>query len=144
MIRNTLEPASENVAILITPTGRVVSQYRTKQWEATQSVLFDVDNVTLPHWLRLTHKGNRFLPQHSSDGVNWNIVQDENLDQISSIEISMDETVHIGLAITSGSPAHRTRVRIAYVTVTGSVKSDGPFVQSSDTGLLEASSTTSR
>jgi tetratricopeptide (TPR) repeat protein len=144
MIRNTLEPSSENVAIFVTPTGRVVPEYRAKQWEATQSVFSDVENVTLPYRVRLTRKGNRFTAQHSSDGTKWHIMKDESSDQDSSIEISMDETVYIGLAITPGSPTLRTRARISYVTVAGEVKPDGPFVQANNIGLLEASPTASR
>lgn len=143
MIRNTLEPSSENVAVFITPTGRVVSQYRVKQWEATQRVLSDANNIDLPCWVRLTRRGNRVVPQHSSDGTNWHTVQDENSNQDSFIGISMDETVHTGLAITSGSPTLRTRARMSHVTVTGEVKPDGPFVRSNAINLFKASSTTS-
>ncbi|MCK4790972.1 MAG: tetratricopeptide repeat protein, partial [Desulfobacteraceae bacterium] len=143
MIRNTLEPASENIAILITPTGRMISQYRAKQLEATRSVFTDVKNLTLFHLKLERDIAGNFRSYYSSDGVNWQTVQNESFDQASSIEISMDETVHIGLAITSGSPTRRTRVRITHVNVTGLVTPDGPFAQSNDIGLLEASSTTS-
>ncbi|UCE49972.1 MAG: tetratricopeptide repeat protein [Phycisphaerales bacterium] len=143
MIRNTLGPASENIAILITPTGRVISQYRTKQWEATQSVFSDVNNVTLPYWVRLMRKGNQFTTQHSSDGVNWHTVQNESSDLASSIEIPLDDTVHIGLAITPGSPTRSTQAHISHVNVTGSVTPDGPFIKSNDIHLLGMSSTTS-
>ena len=143
MIRNTLEPTSENIAIIITPTGRVISQYRAKQLEATQSVFSDVKNVTLSHWVRLSRKGNRFTAQHSNDGINWQTVQNDSSGQDSSIEISMDKTVHVGLAITSGSPTHSTQARIVQVNVTGLGTSDGPFTQSNDIGLLGVSSTTS-
>ncbi len=144
MIRNTLEPTSENAAVLITPAGGVVFQWRSKPLEATHSVYSDVGNITLPNWIRLTRKGSQFTAHHPSDGIDWYIVKDEGSNQASSIEIPMDENVHIGLAITSGSPTLRTRARISHVTVTGSVKPDGPFVQSNDIGLLEASPTASR
>jgi len=143
MIRNTLGPTSENASVLITPAGRVVSQYRAKQWGTTWSTFTDVNNITLPHWVRLTRKGNRFTAQHSSDGVNWYTVKDESFDQASSMKISMNETVHIGLAVSSGSPNRSTKARIAHVTVTGSVTPDGPFVESNDIHLLGASNSLS-
>jgi serine/threonine protein kinase/tetratricopeptide (TPR) repeat protein len=143
MIRSRLEPTSENIAVLITSTGRVVFQWRVKPLEATQSVYSDVRNITLPYWIRLTRKGNQFTAQLSGDGTNWQTIQDESFDLTSSIEIPMDDTVHIGLVITSCSPTHSIRTRISHVTVTGSIKPEGPLTQSNDIGLLEASSNAS-
>ncbi len=143
MIRNKLEPTSENMAVLVTPTGGVVFQCRSKPLEATRSLFSYINNLTLPYWVRLTRKGNQFTARHSNDGVNWHTVQDENSDHASSVEIPMDETVHIGLAITSGSPTRSTQARIAHVTLTGLVTPNGQFSQSNDIGLLEVSSTTS-
>jgi serine/threonine protein kinase/tetratricopeptide (TPR) repeat protein len=143
MIRNTLEPSSEIAAIFITPIDGVVFQYRTKQLEAMRSVYSDLKNVTLPYWIKLTREGNQYTAQLSSDGTNWQTIQDDSFDLTSSIEIPMDNTVHIGLVITSCSPTHSIRTRISHVTVTGSVKSDGPFTQSNDIGLFEASSNAS-
>jgi serine/threonine protein kinase/tetratricopeptide (TPR) repeat protein len=143
MIRYTLDPTSENVAILITPIDGVVFQYRTKQLEATRSVYSDLNNVTLPYWIKLTREGNQLTPQLSSDGTNWQTIEDDIFDLTSSIEIPMDDTVHIGLVITSCSPTHSIRTRISHVTVTGSVKPYGPFTQSNDIGLFEASSNAS-
>ena len=143
MIRNTLEPSSEIAAIFITPIDGIIFRYRTKQLEATRSVYSELGKITLPYWIKLIREGNQLAPQLSSDGTNWQTIQDDIFDLTSSIEIPMDDTVHIGLVITSCSPTHSIRTRISHVTVTGSVKPYGPFTQSNDIGLLEAPSNAS-
>ncbi|MBL7189705.1 MAG: tetratricopeptide repeat protein [Phycisphaerae bacterium] len=144
MIRNTLDSTAPHASIVITPSGEAAFQCRTVELGATHSTKCSINSVELPHWVRLTRKDNRFTAQRSSDGVDWQTVQDESSDRASSIEISMDETVHIGLAVTSGNPTNSAQVRITHVTVTGLVTPDGPFAQSNGIGLLEVSSTTSR
>ena len=135
MIRNTLEPTSKNVAILITPTDEMVFHYRAKQLEATRSVYSDLDNVTLPYWIKLTRKDNNFTAQHSNDGIDWHTVQDDNPGPSSSIEIPMEEAVHIGLAITSNNSSHSAGAKMSYITVTDNVSPNGPFTVSEDISL---------
>lgn len=135
MIRNTLYPTSENVAVLIKPVGEVVFQSRSKPMEAARSLFSDVNNVTLPYWIRLTRKDNQFTAQHSSDGVNWYIMQDVSTNQTSSIEIPMNQTVHIGLAITSNNSSRSTEAKMSNITVTGNVSPNGPFTISEDISL---------
>lgn len=135
MIRNTLEPVSDNVAVLITSTGQVVFQWRVKPLEATQSVFSDVNNITLPYWVRLTRKGNQFTAWHSNDGVNWLAVQDENSNYLSLVEIPMNQTAHIGLAITSNNLSRSTEAKMSNITVTGNVSPNNPFTVSEDISL---------
>lgn len=142
MIRSTLDPTSPNASVVVTPLGDAAFQYRIVELGATRS-RYVPNKVKLPYWIRLTRKGNRFTAQHSNDGVNWQTVHNENSDHDSSIIISMAETVHIGLAISSSSPTRSARTCIAKVTITGLVEPDAPFVQSNDISLSEASSTTS-
>jgi hypothetical protein len=135
MIRSRLEPTSENIAVLITPTGRVVFQYRAKPLEATHSVYSDVRNITLPYWIKLTRRGNQFTARHSNDGVNWFTVQDENSDRVLTVEIPVDDTVHIGMAITSNNSSRSTEAKMSNITVTGNVSPNGPFTVSEDISL---------
>ena len=58
MIRNTLEPGSENGAVLITPNGRIGFQHRGVEMGMTSCTFTEVKSVTLPHWVLLTRKGN--------------------------------------------------------------------------------------
>jgi hypothetical protein len=72
---------------------------------------------------------------HSNDGINWRAVQDENSDYGSTVEIPMDNTVHIGMAITSNNPSRSTEAKMSNITVTGNVIPNGPFTASEDIGL---------
>jgi tetratricopeptide (TPR) repeat protein len=143
MIRNTLDPTSPHASIVATPLGNVTFQYRVIELGATHSIQDAINSVELSHWVRLTRKGNRFTAQRSSDGVDWQTVQDKSFDQASSVEIPMNETVYIGLAITSGSPTRGTQARIAHMAVTGVVTPDGPFTQSNYISLFGVSSSNS-
>ena len=134
MIRSTLESTSPNASVTITPLGDVVFQYRTIELGATCS-RYAVNKVRLPYWVRLTRKGNQFIAQHSSDGVNWCAVQDENSDRVSTVEIPMDNTVHIGMAVTSNSSSRSIEAKMSNITVTGHVSPDGPFTAPEDISL---------
>jgi tetratricopeptide (TPR) repeat protein len=136
MIRNTLDPASENGMVLITPTGRVFFQWRDREMGVARGTVTDVNRVTLPHWVQLTRQGNQFTAQHSSDGVQWEAVVDpRGPNKPTSIEISMNETVYVGLAVTSHNTTRAAEARISNVTVTGSVNPPGPFVDLKDISL---------
>ena len=135
MIRNTLEPTSENVAVLVTPIGGVVFQCRANQLEATRSVYSKLGKITLPYWIKLTRKDDRFTARYSIDGVNWDSIQNKNSGSGSTIEIPMNEAVYIGLAITSQNPAYSTEAHISNVIVTGDVSPNGPIIVPEDISL---------
>ncbi|MFC1603824.1 tetratricopeptide repeat protein [Planctomycetota bacterium] len=135
MIRKTLEPTSENAAVLVTPIDGIVFQYRTKQFEATRIIYSDFDNVTLPCWIKLTRKGNQFTAQHSSDGVSWQTLRNENSETDSSIEVPMNEMVYVGLAITPQNSSHSTLAKMSNIKLTGNVSSDDPFRASDNISL---------
>ena len=92
--------------------------------------------MTLPHWVRLIRKGNQFTARHSSDGMQWEAVvarQDPN--EPTPIEKPMNETVHIGLAVSSHNTTRTAEARISNVHLTGSTSPSGPFVHSKDISL---------
>jgi hypothetical protein len=133
MIRNTLDPASENGMVLITPTRRVFFQWRDREMGRTRGTITDRNSIMLPHWVRLTRKSNQFTAQHSSDGVQWDAVVDpQDPNRPTSIEISMNGTVHIGLAVSSHNTWRTAEARISNVTVAGSVTPSGLFTLSQD------------
>jgi len=133
MIRNTLDPSSQHGIVFISPTGRVAFQWRDRETGITRGVGSGKNSVTLPHWVRLTRKDNRFTAQHSSDGVNWQAVvnpQDPNVP--GPVEIPMSGTVYIGLAVTSHNTTRAAEALVSNVKVTGSVSPGGPFIHSED------------
>jgi len=133
MIRNSLDVTSENAMVLVTPSGRMSFQHRHSKANPTYSVRTPVGTVQLPHWVRLTRKGNRLVGEHSSDGVNWQrVLPGEDPNQPLSIEIPMNGTVYIGLAVTSHDPSRAAEATISNVAVTGSVSPSGPFDHSQD------------
>jgi len=117
----------------MTPTGRVAFQWRDTEAGITRHLGSYDDRVMFPHWVRFIRKGNRFTPQHSGDGVQWETVIDpQDPNRPTPIEISMNGTVHIGLAVSSHNTWRTAEARISNVTVTGSVSPPGPFVHSKD------------
>jgi hypothetical protein len=133
MIRNTLDPASQHGVVFLSPLGRVAFQWRDTEAGITRHLGSYDDRVTLPHWVRFIREGNRFTPQHSSDGMQWEAIpglQDPNTP--ASVEIPMNETVYVGLAVTSHNTTRAAEARISSVTITGSVSPSGPFINSQD------------
>jgi serine/threonine protein kinase/tetratricopeptide (TPR) repeat protein len=133
MIRSSLAPDSSNVMLLVTPSGRLSLQYRIagQYNNATNSVPTPPNSIELPYWVRVVRRGNRFTAQHSADGITW---QDMlyGPDQPVAIEIPMDETVYIGLAVTSHNGARAATAHFSHVSTTGDVRAPGPFIESQD------------
>jgi hypothetical protein len=120
MIRNTLDPASPQASVVVTPLGDVAFQYRTVELGAAKSIYRSTVPNSLDGWVRLTRKGNRFTAEHSLDGANWRKVSgDETPNEASSLEIPMNQTVYLGLVLTSYDPSGNTQARISHVTTTG-------------------------
>lgn len=72
--------------------------------------------------------GHRFIPEHSSDGINWqNLLSASDPNQHAFVEIHMDRTVDIGLTIASSNPSSTTEAHISHVTVTGAVEPVNEF-----------------
>lgn len=117
--------------MLVTPSGRLSFQYRRKDAQPTDAIYTPPNSIQLPHWVRLTRQGNRFTAQHSSDGARWQDVPDTS-DQQATIEIPMDETIYIGLAVTSHEVSRTAEASISNVTTTGNVSTIGPFTESQD------------
>jgi hypothetical protein len=136
MIRSSLDPTSENVMVLVTPNGRVAFQHRHTQAAVTYSANTPVGTVQLPHWVRLTRRSNRFLGEHSCDGIHWQtVLPSSDPNQPASIEITMNETVYLGLAVTSHDATKTAEAHVSHVTVIGVVTPPGPFNESRDIGF---------
>jgi len=137
MIRNTLDPTSPHVSIVVTPFGNVAFQYRTMELAAAHRIDDNINRVELPHWVRLTRKGNRFTAQHSHNGIEWErVVHYDDPNILSSVEITMNETIHVGLAVTSHNSSRTAEACLSNVDITGSVSPDGPFTMSDYISLL--------
>jgi serine/threonine protein kinase len=131
MIRSTLDAESPNAMVLITPRGIVSFQYRPKASELTNQIYERSSKANLPHWLRLIRQGDRFIAQRSIDGTNWDYIVDSTGHSFQ-IEITMDETVYIGLAVTSHSVVSAAKAHFSHVTISGQMNPQLPFKQSCD------------
>mgnify|MGYP001129213339 CR=1 FL=1 len=102
MIRNGLGADVKNAMAYVTADGRVGWQYRELPIGTSVSTRSEPAAVTPPHWVRLTRTGNLIEAEHSSDGTTWEpMIEEANPTEPSSLEIPMDATVLIGLAVTS-------------------------------------------
>ncbi|MCX5644314.1 MAG: protein kinase [Phycisphaerae bacterium] len=131
MVRRALELDSSNAMLFVTPSGRSSFQYRRTD-DGISYAAYTLPNTNqLPHWLRLIRQGNRFTALHSSNGVTWEDVLFGS-DQQITIEIPMEETVYMGLAVTSHDITRTAEAHISHVTTTGNVSLSGPFAESQD------------
>lgn len=134
MMRRTLEATSEHVSVFITPYGVVSSNRRSTDCGITLHRSGGMKPVGFPHWIRLTRRANTFTAEHSSDGVRWERVHSGDPNRAGPIEILMDDTVHIGLALASHDITRIAEAHISNVALTGSVAPKGPFAVSQDIG----------
>ncbi len=92
MIRDSLEPDSVNIAMLITPENGVRFQYRKSTGAETER---DLDpNTTVPQWVRLERtSGGLVRAYYSPDGTTWT--------PFALTTISMRMPVYVGLVLCS-------------------------------------------
>jgi len=90
--KNALSTAAAGAAYGVQLTWREQTNGATSElnyWELGGPVGFNDGE-----WLKLTRSGNDFSSAWSDDGVNWD-------DAYATVTIDMDETINIGLAVTS-------------------------------------------
>jgi Pro-kumamolisin, activation domain/IPT/TIG domain len=109
MIRDTLDPASDNAKTADWPTfGGIFFDVRaTSGGSSTEPGSFP---IALPYWIKLTRAGSTFSSFVSMDGVNWVQIG-------SSQTITMGQNVNVGLAVTSGSTASTATATFDNVSV---------------------------
>jgi serine/threonine protein kinase len=135
MIRNSLTPTAQHASIFLVPTGTVFFRHRADERGREKSTPSHIKGLTFPYWLRLERRGTTFTVQHSSNGQQWQDLLARDPDGPVSVEITMNETVHVGLAVMSWSPGRTTEARVSNVTVTGQVEPAGPFLWSKNIGF---------
>ncbi len=72
MIRESLEPTSRNVSILLTPGFGVAFRWRDAVGLNAAQVI--KSGVAAPGWLALRRSGSLIAGYHSTDGLNWTLV----------------------------------------------------------------------
>ncbi len=136
MIRRSLDPTAPQASVVATPLGDVVFHYRTTELGAATSIYHAQSSSESACWIRLTRAGDRFIPEHSADGIRWHcLLSTSDPNQPSFVEIPMDQTVDIGLAITSSDPSSTTEAHISHVTVTDEVDPIGTLESLGSIGI---------
>ncbi len=126
MIRESLAPDATHALMIVTPDGRPAFQNRKTTGAISYSANGNPGDVTFPQWVKLERKGNQITGYHSNDGVNW-IVQTNNGGGDSpnpQTVVMMQNSVYIGMMVTSNNLTQPCVGEFSDVTITGSVSGD--------------------
>ena len=111
MIRETLDPAAKNIAMVMSSGNGAEIQYRSSSGGSTSYA--QSTGKTAPYWVRLTRTGSTFTGYMSPDGTNWTVLG-------GTQTISMNTNTYVGLAVTShnyGTLCTATFTRVSLVSL---------------------------
>jgi regulation of enolase protein 1 (concanavalin A-like superfamily) len=92
MIRESLDPNSTYVALLVTSSSGIAFQQRDRTTVPASSVLV-VPNQAAPCWFRLVRQENTFTAYSSVNGTSWT--------KMGSTTIPMGSQMYVGLCVCS-------------------------------------------
>jgi hypothetical protein len=125
MIRDTLEPDSRNVALLVTPENGVRFQYRNAAGRITDR--YFAEGITAPQWVKLERTtGGLVRAFYSADGSAWTL--------LNMTVVSMNMPVYIGLAVTSHNTDATCEAKFSNVSFPDT--GVGPQWTDQDVGML--------
>jgi hypothetical protein len=130
MIREMLTEDSKHAFTFMRPDNGVRFNRRIEVGDDTTN---SVENgLQFPQWIKLERSiSGLFTASHSSDGINWVPVDDQNFG--SSATVMMDNNVYIGLALSSNNTEEICEAVISDIQVTGTIIGEW---QSQDIGIL--------
>jgi hypothetical protein len=123
IIRAGLEPAAQQVHMIVTPANLVEFMYRRDSGLNTTQFATDAGSTPLPYWVRLTRKGSTFTGEYSANGITWTKITATD-GTTSVIDVPMLGDVYIGLAVTATNRSAVTTAVFSNVQVTGAT---GPW-----------------
>ncbi len=121
MIREYFGESSSFVAVAVDPSGN--TNFRWRQGAGIPG--YKSVAGTAPRWLKLSRNGSNITASFSSDGSNWN--------QIGAITITMDNTIYIGMVLTSQNTTQLNTATFSHVSVS---VSDAPTACSASGTIL--------
>jgi hypothetical protein len=107
MIRESNWTGGKHVSFLMTPSQGVDLQYRSTSSWVTHSR--GVKALDMGSWIKLVRLGNKFSAYRSSNGLSWTLAE--------TVDVSMDSSVSIGLAVTSHSWFKNATAEFEHVSV---------------------------
>ncbi len=109
MIREGTGAGSKHAFMSLTPTnGSRLRSRTTASGTTTQNT--NNDGAAAPYWVRLVRSGNTFTGYRSTNGSTWT--------QVASVNITMNTSVQIGLAVSSHADGTLSTATFSNVTVT--------------------------
>jgi hypothetical protein len=99
MFRETPDPGSRHVMLIVSAANGVGMQYRADPGGISRNVMLSTGAA--PEWLRLRRSGNTFTGYASEDGTTWRT--------IGAITLPLDLDTYIGVALTSHNNATQAR-----------------------------------
>jgi len=100
MIRNSLDPADQEVSVLLTPANGVVFEWRGTYGGGTSNLT--VTNLAFPYWVQLARNGNTFTASISPDGHSWmDIGAPQSIAMATNVLVGMPITSHLNGALSS-------------------------------------------
>jgi hypothetical protein len=118
MFRETLDPASAEGNLSVTPSKGISMQGRTSANASTSNVN-TMTNLMAPYWLSLIRQGNYLYSYVSPDGVNWT--------SVGTNVYSMASSIYVGLCVTSKSNPTANTALFDNVTVGASTVVGAPI-----------------
>jgi regulation of enolase protein 1 (concanavalin A-like superfamily) len=110
MIRETLDTAAKNAAIVMSSDNGASFQWRPASAGASSNAA--LTGIAAPYWVRITRTGNVFKGEVSADGKTWTQVGTDTT-------ITMTTTVYIGLCVTAHNAALTSTGEFSNVTTSG-------------------------
>jgi hypothetical protein len=123
MIRETLAAGSTHAMMIVTPDGRPAFQNRTTTGGISYSANGNPGDVAFPQWVKLERRGNQFTAYHSNDGVTWTVQTNNGGGDSPNPQtvVMLQNSVYIGLAVTSNNLSQACIGEFSDVTITGNV-----------------------
>jgi hypothetical protein len=134
MIRYTLEPDSQNAAVVLTPENGVSFQFRDTL--AGETVNTIIDGNVAPHWVKLNYGnydiggGENFMAEHAEDDDGTPVLPWQ---EIGRAKVTTFGDWYIGLCLTSNNDIAMCTAVIDHVTTTGTISGDW---DSNDIGII--------
>jgi regulation of enolase protein 1 (concanavalin A-like superfamily) len=119
IVRAGLEPAAQQVHMIITPASLVEFMYRKDAGLTTAQFATSAGTNPLPHWIRLTRKGNTFTGEYSANGTTWTKITATDGTVQSTADVPMIGDVYIGLAVSATNRNAINTAVFSNVQVTG-------------------------
>ncbi len=129
-IRESPDSGSPYAAVTVTAAHGVSFAHRRRK--DAEGVQMNRVGPHVPHWVKLTRRGNTFTAQHSEDGTTWRDILDATGEPVA-VTVPMPNSACIGLCV-SGYNWQLATAELSGITTTGGIT--GPWHVASEDNWL--------